>query len=122
MTWNWDHVHLDTKTGTIELGQEPGVNWNANKDCQSSFLNSQYGPGAQSFASHFSLFNTFSEQGGLTTIGLELTKLTAGGLLLKAGATAGEVSGAFLIPTGLGTLYDVQARYTCRNVSGANTF
>jgi RHS repeat-associated protein len=122
VNWNWSQVYLDTKTGTLRIGQQPGPNFNANKDCQSSFLNSQYGPGAQPFAAHFSLFNTFSEQGGLTTIGLEATKLTVGTLAVKAGATAGEVSGAFLIPTGLGTLYDAQARYMCRNVSGANSF
>jgi RHS repeat-associated protein len=104
-------------------GQNPGPNFEANQQCQSSFLNATYGAGAQPFVSHFSLFNTFSKQGGATTALLEFGKITFGGLALRAGATAGEVSGAFLIPTGLATLYDVQAGYVCRNVSGAtNTF
>ena len=61
-----------------------------------------------------------TEQGGLTTLALEAAKVTVGGLAVKAGATAGEVSGAFLIPTALATSYDAQARCVCQSVSGAN--
>ena len=70
---------------------------------------------------HFSLFNTFSKEGGLTTLLLEGAKLTVGALAVRAGATAGEVSGVFLIPTGLGTAYDAESRFVCSDVSGANS-
>ena len=116
LQWNWDQVYLD-RSGTIKMGtQKPDLE--ANQNCQADYLNHRYGPGAKPFVSHFSLFNTFSKEGGVTTLLLEGAKLTFGALAVRAGATAGEVSGVFLVPTGLGTAYDAEAQFVCRNVSG----
>jgi RHS repeat-associated protein len=116
--WNWDQAHLG-RDGRIILGKQPGPNFEANQQCQAEFLTGQYGTGSTSFVKHFSLFNTFSKEGGITTLLLEGGKLTVGALAVRAGATTGEVAGVFLVPTGLGTAYDAQARFVCRNVSGS---
>jgi len=131
VNWNWSQVYLDTKTGTIRLGQQPGPNWNANKECQSSFLNSQYGSGSAAFVSRFNLFSFTPEASGpsadpgeavLPTIATEGAKFGVLFLLKAGGASSASLeawSTSTLIPTAMGTAIDAQAKYLCRNVTAA---
>jgi hypothetical protein len=108
------------------------VNWFANSNCQYAYLKSNYDPGTSSFVSRFSLLSYTPLASGpsanasetiVPTIGTEGTKVGVGYLLKLGGAASDSISawGAMtLIPTLLGTAYDAEAKYACKDVSGTN--
>jgi hypothetical protein len=108
------------------------VNWFANSNCQYAYLNSNYGPGTSSFVSRFSLLgytplascpSANASETIVPTIGTEGTKVGVG-YLLKAGGASGQSISAWgamtMIPTLLGTAYDAQAKYACKDVTSVN--
>jgi hypothetical protein len=112
--------------------QKPKVNWFANSNCQSAFLNSKYGPGTTSFVSHFSLLSWTPLASGpsanssdtiVPTIATEGAKLGVG-YLLKLGGAASQTLSAWgamtLIPGLLGTAWDAEAKNACKDVTGTN--
>jgi hypothetical protein len=113
-------------------GQKPKVNWFANSNCQSAFLNSKYGPGTTSFVSHFSLLSWTPLASGpsanssdtiMPTIATEGAKVGVGYLLKLGGAGSQTLSawGAMtLIPGLLGTAWDAEAKNACKDVTGTN--
>jgi hypothetical protein len=113
-------------------GQKPKVNWFANSNCQSAFLNSKYGPGTTSFVSHFSLLSWTPLASGPSanssdtiapTIATEGAKVGVGYLLKLGGAGSQTLSawGAMtLIPGLLGTAWDAEAKNACKDVTGTN--
>ena len=114
------------------LGQKPKVNWFANSNCQFGQLNSKYGAGAAKFVSRFSLLSWTPLASGpsansidtiLPTIAIEGSKVGSG-LLLKLGGASSQSISAFgaatFIPTLLGTAYDAEAKYACKDVTGTS--
>jgi hypothetical protein len=114
------------------FGQNPKVNCSANSNCQYRFLNSKYGSGTASFVSRFSLLGYTPLASGpsanasetiLPTIGTEGTKVGVGYALKLGGASSQSLSawGAMtMIPTLLGTAYDAEAKYACKDVTGTD--
>jgi RHS repeat-associated protein len=109
----YDHTNLNRHWNVKPQQELPKMSQQDINACQTNFLSTTYGAGTPEFASHFSLLNLFSKQGGTTTGIVWGIKLAVGTAVKLAGATTGEVTGAFAIPGGLGTLYDVQAKSVC---------
>ena len=112
------------------IWQKPQVNWFANNNCQYAYLNSKYGSGAAPFVTRFSLLSYTPLASGpsanasetiVPTIGTEGTKVGVGYLLKLGGASSETLSGwgaMTLIPSLAGTLYDAEAKYACKDVTG----
>jgi len=104
--------------------QQP--DWFRNQNCQSDYLNSQYGPGTKSFVSRFSVLSFMPGKFGgnpsdaiLPAILTEGAKIGTAALFKAAGSTGGvtATSMASLIPTLYGTSLDAEAKFKCRNVT-----
>jgi hypothetical protein len=120
--------------GPLALGQSrcAAVNRFANSNCQSGFLNSQYGPGTTNFVGRFSLLGWTPLASGpsanpsetiLPTVATEVGKVGTAFLLKLGGASSQSLqafSAATLIPTLYGTALDAQAKYACRDVTGVD--
>jgi RHS repeat-associated protein len=117
---------------TNKVGQKPNVNWSANSNCQSSYLNGRYGYGSTRFVSRFSLLSWTPLASGpsthpgetiLPTVGTELAKVGTGALLKLGGASTQSLSAfsmATAIPTLAGTMLDADAKNACKTVTGTN--
>jgi RHS repeat-associated protein len=120
---NWDLLRLigeSTGTSRVDDKEKPVL---AKKKvdptaCKAEFLTSKYGAGTPAFVNHLSLLSLFGPSRGSSV----LTSLIMGGvkteivsiITAEAGAAAGTAAGmTFLVPTSVGTLYDLEARKAC---------
>ena len=125
--WRWDVAdHVRFSDGTIGASKNRrDPNFFARQQCTSQYLSQKYGPGAQSLVDLFSLYSLLGSHPGpawRTTVIVEGAKLGTVALVkAAAGTTEATVAGwAWILPTVVGTLQDVDARSACSAVSGAN--